>query len=527
MLEIHAALRVGAAIPSGGFDQGSSLSDNAGPQATVTIDLGARLRPRDDVNAGWMVGGYLGFGLGGMGSANSAALSQSGLSSGGAFSVHVGPEVQYHFATHSNVSPWIGYPLGLEVLHLSAEAAGERSTIPSPDFSSHDPRSASIGSESGFGLGLYAEASFAEFSGGSSWVEQDGVTQGSTDISLSARRFTSCSALASERWCCHERAHDDSEITPVWAAAQAFPSGPRQRPPRTRATMPHAHPRGARRAARSGSVAGRPRFLDLGVGLGVIGGLLMQGQSVGGEFFLLDARVGGYFTRHWGVLVGIQGGYGMLTAGCLGSCDKAVAYQFPLVVEYALNDRRHGPYFEAGVALVPTYAGAPPRATLSIEPRGADRFFYVRLQTGRRISHHVPERPDDRLQAGSRHRPIWPHQLHQWSGDEPGRRHSRRRAGNPCRAAARHRLRVRALKERRGLHRSSPLRVHNPSRASALVRRRSGAGARQHVGEHNASGNGPAPPSQNHHFCVSASRSRASFAVRATRWPGCKSRVDA
>ena len=182
---MHGAIRVGAAFPSGGFDAGSSLSDNAGTQTTVIIDAGARLRPQDDLNAGWMFGGYLGVGFGGTGSTNDALRSQFGLSSGSAVSVHFGPEVQYRFVTHSNISPWVGYGLGLEVLRLSFDKGNTTDSLCLVGFQFARPQ---IGVDwipsPWFGLGLYTEVSFAQFSRGTAYVDQAGVTQSTADVHL-------------------------------------------------------------------------------------------------------------------------------------------------------------------------------------------------------------------------------------------------------------------------------------------------------------------------------------------------------
>jgi hypothetical protein len=114
--------------------------------------------------------------------------------------------------------------------------------------------------------------------------------------------------------------------------------------------------------------AGPGLLVDLGTGLGILAGSLTQSTGVGGIYALLDLRVGAYFAQNWGILLGVQGGYGGLTSGCSSSCSNALAYQFPLVVQYAVWDHRHGLYLEAGLALVPTYLASTNDTTDSSSP---------------------------------------------------------------------------------------------------------------------------------------------------------------
>ena len=68
--------------------------------------------------------------------------------------------------------------------------------------------------------------------------------------------------------------------------------------------------------------------------------------------------LGAYVTRHVGVMAGVQGNYGGLTAGCAGDCTSTFSYQIPIVAQYAFEDRSRGVYLEAGLALLTTYAGS-------------------------------------------------------------------------------------------------------------------------------------------------------------------------
>jgi hypothetical protein len=129
------------------------------------------------------------------------------------------------------------------------------------------------------------------------------------------------------------------------------------------APVPDAAPAAKDRPATSASATDRPSagagfFLVGGTGLSVLGGSIGEGVGVGAALMTVELKLGGYITQHFGVLGGVKGGYGALTAGCAGTCSNAVSYQFPVLAQYAFQDRTRGFYVEGGLALVTTYAGS-------------------------------------------------------------------------------------------------------------------------------------------------------------------------
>ncbi|MDB4944832.1 MAG: hypothetical protein JWP97_4366 [Labilithrix sp.] len=112
-------------------------------------------------------------------------------------------------------------------------------------------------------------------------------------------------------------------------------------------------------AVRTGRPSAGPGFvLDFGTGFTGLGGSIAEGLGVGAPLATVSLRLGAYVTRHVGLMAGVQGGYGGLTAGCAGSCTNALAFQIPVVAQYAFEDRSRGVYLEGGVALLTTYAGS-------------------------------------------------------------------------------------------------------------------------------------------------------------------------
>ncbi|AKU99393.1 hypothetical protein AKJ09_06057 [Labilithrix luteola] len=74
----------------------------------------------------------------------------------------------------------------------------------------------------------------------------------------------------------------------------------------------------------------------------------------------LSFRGGYYFTPHFGLLVGVDGGFGELMKGCVtsgrsssGDEDKcgAASVNVPVLAQYAFDTRRSGAYLEGGVSL--------------------------------------------------------------------------------------------------------------------------------------------------------------------------------
>lgn len=111
-------IRTGYAIPGGDIannvntNQGAKLSDYAGGQVPLLVDIGAKVIPM------LFVGGYFGFGFGGP-SGQMETLCNSDGGSCLAVSVHLGVEAQVHFIPEGEVNPWLGYGIGYESLAFS------------------------------------------------------------------------------------------------------------------------------------------------------------------------------------------------------------------------------------------------------------------------------------------------------------------------------------------------------------------------------------------------------------------------
>jgi len=104
----QAALRPGIAFPLGGLSGSRSMSDVAGAQIPLLLDVGFKVSPHV------FLGAYGSFGLGFVTSAFEEV--QCRARDCGARSVHVGAQVQYHASPASEVNPWIGYGIGYEWL---------------------------------------------------------------------------------------------------------------------------------------------------------------------------------------------------------------------------------------------------------------------------------------------------------------------------------------------------------------------------------------------------------------------------
>lgn len=102
------------------------------------------------------------------------------------------------------------------------------------------------------------------------------------------------------------------------------------------------------------SSAGPGFVLAVGTGMTYLGGRAAEGASIGAGLATLELKLGGYLTPHFGLMAGIEGGYGGVFDGCDG-CEKAAHYQIPIVAQVAFTDRRRGAYLEGGFAVLSTY----------------------------------------------------------------------------------------------------------------------------------------------------------------------------
>jgi hypothetical protein len=156
-----------------------------------------------------------------------------------------------------------------------------------------------------------------------------------------------------------------SAVTPVAAPAPVPPSpayaAVLDAPPTTWSaaapaawfdTSPHAEQPAIAVAETS---AGAGFVLSVAAGMTVLGGGIAQTWNVGAILSNVELKLGGYLSPHVGIMAGIQGAYGTATAGCVNRCGSAVAFQFPIVSQYAFQDRTRGVFLEAGIAVLPTY----------------------------------------------------------------------------------------------------------------------------------------------------------------------------
>ncbi|MBX3207321.1 MAG: hypothetical protein KF764_19900 [Labilithrix sp.] len=104
--------------------------------------------------------------------------------------------------------------------------------------------------------------------------------------------------------------------------------------------------------------AGTGFVLTIGSGAGFLGGEAVEGIDIASALVTFDVKLGGYLTPQFGIMAGLQGGYGALIEGCAGTCSNGYAYQIPVVAQYAFKDRSRGAYVEGGLALFTTYGGS-------------------------------------------------------------------------------------------------------------------------------------------------------------------------
>lgn len=101
--------------------------------------------------------------------------------------------------------------------------------------------------------------------------------------------------------------------------------------------------------------AGRGFVMVIGSGLGFVGGEMGKDLSMAAGLVTFDLKFGAYVTTHFGIMAGLQAGYGALFEGCRDTCTNAIHYQLPIVAQYAFQDRSRGAYIEGGLGLFSTY----------------------------------------------------------------------------------------------------------------------------------------------------------------------------
>jgi hypothetical protein len=135
---------------------------------------------------------------------------------------------------------------------------------------------------------------------------------------------------------------------------------------------------------------------------------MASGVTLGTLEAVFALRGGYFFSPHVGLIGGVEGGYGHLTTGCSDGSGKdsdecgSVSVKAPVLVQYAVDNRRRGAYFEGGVTAFNFYAltasdqvvtmfspvdfsaGAGIRAPLSADPKAEPSVldFHVRADVG-------------------------------------------------------------------------------------------------------------------------------------------------
>ncbi|WP_434041431.1 MULTISPECIES: hypothetical protein [Sorangium] len=113
------AVRSGYAIPMGDATGAGddALSSTFGGQVPVLVELGARY------SNNLFFGLYAGLGFGGPGSVADQTCISNGVSCS-TQTFRIGPEMQVHLRPGSQVNPWLGYGIGLELATMSMSGPG-------------------------------------------------------------------------------------------------------------------------------------------------------------------------------------------------------------------------------------------------------------------------------------------------------------------------------------------------------------------------------------------------------------------
>lgn len=145
------AVRSGVALPAGRLSESTAMAGLASAQIPAFLDIGAK------VTRHLFIGGYGSLGLGGVSDRWERRCSDKSDCS--SRSMHIGAQIQYHFAPAERVSPWIGYGVGYEWLWTQGH----------PETTYHGPEygrfmlgvDARLSRELGFGP--FVDATFARY----------------------------------------------------------------------------------------------------------------------------------------------------------------------------------------------------------------------------------------------------------------------------------------------------------------------------------------------------------------------------
>jgi hypothetical protein len=146
--------RLGYGIPLGKSvdSDNSNLSNTVSGMIPLQLDVGYRIIPSI------MVGGYLQYGIGFVGSSGKALCDQSGASCG-VHDVRFGAQFQYHVSPGGGVDPWFGAGLGYEWLTTSLNS----STVHGWEFLSLQG-GVDLSPIAMLGVGPFVSLSFAQYS---------------------------------------------------------------------------------------------------------------------------------------------------------------------------------------------------------------------------------------------------------------------------------------------------------------------------------------------------------------------------
>jgi hypothetical protein len=144
-------VRTGVVLPAGRLSDENAMSALATAQIPLFADIGAK------ISRHVFLGGYASFGIGGV--TDRWDRDQCLRNDCNAGSVHIGGQIQVHFAPAERANPWLGYGLGYEWLWTNGFPA---TTYRGPEYGrfmagidfrlSHD-----------FGLGPFVDATLARY----------------------------------------------------------------------------------------------------------------------------------------------------------------------------------------------------------------------------------------------------------------------------------------------------------------------------------------------------------------------------
>lgn len=114
-------VRPGISVPFGSSAKDQKMSDGPSAQFTLNADIGAKIIPQ------LFVGGYIGFGLGGVAGKTSDACDKANISCASA-TIRLGVEAQYHILPARKMNPWVGLGIGWEFTSIGGGDGNQRAS---------------------------------------------------------------------------------------------------------------------------------------------------------------------------------------------------------------------------------------------------------------------------------------------------------------------------------------------------------------------------------------------------------------